>query len=379
MMQDAQGGPDRKDLVRDDLVRKDPVRDDLVRYVQKLLIAVAVGALALIFYRWHHVFLLAFGASLVAVVLRALADPIRRRTPLEAGPSLGVAVIGLIVVIGALGWFVGAQVASQLNQLEATLPGAWAAAQKQIENYDGGRWLVARLHEAAGGPMSGLGPLAGHIGHATSVGMQAVGELVVVLVAGVYFAAQPRLYRDGLLKLAPEGARAHLAEAVDACGVALRKWLLGTGVAMLAMGVLTAVGTALLGLPAPVALGLLSGVAEFVPIVGAAVSAVPGLLVAATQGPQMVLWTLLFYVAIHQLEGHVLIPLIQRRVVSVPPALTLFSVVGFGVLFGPSGIIFATPLAVVVLVLIKRLYLRQADTRPTDPAATEPVGARGEI
>jgi predicted PurR-regulated permease PerM len=341
-------------------------RGDLVAYVQKLLIAVAVGALALVVYRWRHVLLLAFGASLVAVMLRSLADPIRRRTPLEPGPSLGVAVIGLILLIGALVWFVGAQVASQLNQLGATLPGAWAVAQTQISAYAAGRWALARLHEAAGAPVSGLGPLAGHIGHATSVGAQAAGEMVVVLVAGVYFAVQPALYRDGLLKLVPPGGRRRLGLAVDACTLALRKWLLGTGAAMLAMGLLTAVGAALLGLPAPIALGLVSGLAEFVPIVGAALSAVPGLLVAATQGPEKVLWTLAFYVAIHQLEGHVLIPLIQRRVVAVPPALTLFSVLGFGVLFGPSGVIFATPLAVVALVLIRVLYVH-GDERQSAP------------
>jgi predicted PurR-regulated permease PerM len=355
-------------------------RDDLVRYLQKLLIAVAVGALALIIYRWHHVFLLAFGATLVAVVLRALANPIRRRTPLSASASLGVAVIGAIVLSVTVGWFVGAQVSGQMVQLEAALPGAWDAAQRQIAEYEAGRWLLMRLHNSSGGPMEGLGPLAGRIGHATGVGLQAIGEFVVVIVAGVYFAAQPSLYRDGLLKLAPPPTRARLTDAVEACGVALRKWLLGAGVAMLAMGVLTAVGTALLGLPAPIALGLLSGVAEFVPIVGAVVSAIPGLLLAATQGPQLLVPTLIFYVAIHQFEGHVLIPLIQRRVVAVPPALTLFSVVGFGVLFGPLGVVFATPLAVVVLVLVQRLYLREGEASPAEASeAASPAAARGKL
>jgi predicted PurR-regulated permease PerM len=355
-------------------------RDDLVRYVQKLLIAVAVGALALLIYRWHHVFLLAFGAMLVAVVLRSLADPIRKRTPLGASASLGVAVIGVVLLLVALGWFVGAQVSSQLSQLEAALPAAWMAAEQQISAYSAGQWLLDRLHAASGASMSGIGPVANRIGHATGVGVHAVGEFVVVVVAGVYFAAQPKLYREGLLKLVPPSARPRLTEAVEACGLALRKWLLGAGVAMLAMGMLTTVGATLLGLPAPIALGLLSGVAEFVPIVGAAVSAIPGLLLAATEGPQLFVWTLFFYVAIHQFEGHVLIPLIQRRVVAVPPALTLFSVVGFGVLFGPVGVVFATPLAVVALVLIQRLYLRDAPGNVTDPEeATEPVGARGRV
>jgi len=207
-----------------------------------------------------------------------------------------------------------------------------------------------------------------------------VADLVLVIVAGVYFAAQPSLYRDGLLRLVPPGARGRMALAVDEAAQSLRKWLSGTGLAMIGMGVLIAAGTALLGLPAPLALGLLAGLAEFVPIVGAIISAIPGLLLAGSQGTQTFVYALVFYVAAHQFEGHVLIPLIQRRVVAVPPALTLFSVVGFGVLFGISGVVFATPLAVVVLVLIQRLYLREGETPVADPAeATQPVGARGEV
>jgi predicted PurR-regulated permease PerM len=266
----------------------------------------------------------------------------------------------------------------QLDQLGVVLPAAWEIAQREIGAYAGGRWLLGRLHDATGAPIAGFGPLAGRIGHATGVGVQVIGELVVVLVAGVYFAAQPRLYRDGLLRLAPPSWRQRLTGAVDACAASLRKWLLGAGVAMLAMGLLTTFGTALLGLPAPVALGLLSGVAEFVPIVGAAVAAVPGLLLAATLGPMTVVWTLVFYIAVHQFEGQLLIPLIQRRVVAVPPALTLFSVVGFGVLFGVSGVVFATPLAVVVLVLIRRLYLGEEDVAEAKPGGTrrpKPVGS----
>lgn len=362
------------------LHRPEP-RDDLVRYLQKLLIALAVVALAYVIYRWRHVLLLAFGAALVAVVLRSVANPIRKRTPLGPGASLGVAVLAVLVVVVVVGWFVGAQVAGQVTQLQTDLPAAWSTAERQIGTYEIGRWILDRIHEVSDSPMSRIGPIAGRIGRFTSLGVETVTEAIVVLVAGVYFAAQPTLYRNGLLALVPGAARGRLGVAVEACGVALRKWLMGVGVAMLAMGLLTSVGATLLGLPAPIALGLLSGIGEFVPIVGAAVAAVPGLLLAATLGAQKVAWTLVFYIAVHQFEGQILIPLIQRRVVAVPPALTLFAVVGFGVLFGPAGIVFATPLAVVVMVLIRTLYLREGDVKAGEDAdtATHPVGARGKI
>lgn len=335
--------------------------EDLVGFLQKVLIVVAVAALALLVLRWRQVFLLGFGASLIAVLLRSLANPIRKRTPLNAASSLGVAVLLLLGLVGLAVWFVGAQVAAQFDQLSQILPKAWAAVQAELGSFTAGRWLLERVQEARSdhSVASNLGLMAGRLGRVTRGGIGAVADLALVIVAGVYFAAQPSLYRDGLLKLIPAGSRGRVEEAVEEAGTSLGKWLVGTGLAMLGMGALIAVGAFFLGLPAPLALGLVAGLAEFVPIIGAIVSAIPGLLLASTQGAHTALLTLVFYVVAHQFEGHILIPLIQRRVVAVPPALTLFSVLAFGLLFGPLGVMLATPLAVVVLVMIKRLYLRE--------------------
>jgi predicted PurR-regulated permease PerM len=355
--------------------------DDLGGFARKVLVVALVAGLAYVVLLLHHALLLGFGAALVAVLLRALADPVRRRTRLDAAWSLGVTVLVLFLIIGGVMFFVGAQVGAQMTQLGEALPEALGKADQQISRYEWGAWLLARVHETPKAGVDGLAPLATRLAHFGQASATAVAEVVVVIIAGVYLAAQPGLYVGGVLRLFPESLRPHLTATLDEMGLALRKWLLGTGAAMLAMGVLTTIGAALLHLPAPLALGLLSGLAEFVPIVGAAVSAVPALLLAATQGPHLVLWTLGFYVAVHQFEGHVLIPLIQRKVVAVPPAMTLFSVVAFGVLFGPLGVVFATPLAVVLMVLVKQLYPAPAGPTPeTDPkVATQPVGARGKV
>jgi predicted PurR-regulated permease PerM len=334
-------------------------QEDLSRFLQKVLITVAVVGVAYLAVRWLLVFLLGFGALLFSILLRALADPIRRRTPLGPAWSLAAAVVLLLAIIGLTIWFVGAQVAAQFDQLTVVLPKAWVAAQAQLSGFPAGRWLLGKLQEAQNDQSvaSSIGVLAGRLGRLTRVGVGAIADLVLVIVAGVYFAAQPALYRDGFLRLVPPSARGRIAEALAEVAQSLRKWLVGTGLAMIAMGALIALGTALLGLPAPLALGLLAGLAEFVPIVGAIISAIPGLLLAGSQGPHIFAVTLAFYVFAHQFEGHVLIPLIQRRVVSAPPALTLFSVLAFGLLFGPIGVMLATPLAVVILVLVRRLYL----------------------
>ena len=118
--------------------------------------------------------------------------------------------------------------------------------------------------------------------------------------------------------------------------------------------------------PAALALALLAGLAQFVPLIGPIVAAIPALLIALAEGWQIALWTLLLYVAIQQVESNLITPLVQRQAVALPPAITLFAVVAFGVLFGPLGILFATPLAVVAFVAVKELWVRDTLGEPTE-------------
>jgi predicted PurR-regulated permease PerM len=113
------------------------------------------------------------------------------------------------------------------------------------------------------------------------------------------------------------------------------------------------------GLPSPFALGLIAGIAEFIPYVGPVIAAVPAVLVAATQGLSAVIWTVLAYVLIHQAEGHVLMPLIQRWMVFIPPAVILLGIATIGSLFGAWAIPLASPITVVLFVMVNKLYVRE--------------------
>ena len=108
------------------------------------------------------------------------------------------------------------------------------------------------------------------------------------------------------------------------------------------------------------ALGLLAGLGEFVPLIGAFATAIPALLAASTVDMSTVLYTLALYVVIQQIEGNLIMPIVERRMVSLPPALALFAVVAFGLMFGILGVIFATPLTVVAYVAVQKLYVEDA-------------------
>ncbi len=203
-----------------------------------------------------------------------------------------------------------------------------------------------------------------NVGSLAAAAFGALGALLLVVVAGIYIAAQPRTYRSGLLQLIPPHSRDAGRAAVAASGRALRLWLRAQLVGMLAIGALTTLGLWAIGMPSALALGLLAGLAEFVPIVGPLVAAVPALLIALSLGSDMLLWTLGLYLLIQQIEGNVVMPIVTRHAVELQPALALFSVVALGILFGPLGVLFGAPLAVVLFVLVRELYLKRTLGRP---------------
>ena len=126
---------------------------------------------------------------------------------------------------------------------------------------------------------------------------------------------------------------------------------------MALVGALTALGLWALGIPALFALGLIAGVFAFVPYLGPILASAPGILMAATQGPMTALYAAAVYGLVHFVEGNLITPLVQAEVANLPPVLTIFATLCFGLLLGPIGVLLAAPMTVVLLVLVNTLYV----------------------
>jgi predicted PurR-regulated permease PerM len=330
-------------------------------FLRRVLIALAIGAVALLLWQLAGLWLLVFASCLLAILFRAMAEPLSRLTRLPPRAALGVVVLGLLLLLGAASWMFGAQISAQFRLLGEVVPQAWQDLERRLGETmfgDALRESLSGLAPEASMVMAGVGTALSSIGNA-------IAGALLVFVGGIYLAAQPRLYRTGILKLIPAARRALAEQSLAETGRALRLWLLGQLLAMAIVGVVTSVGLALIGLPSALALGVLAGLSDFVPVVGPIVAAIPALLIAFSQGDDTALWTLALYVGVQQLEGNVLMPLIQQRVVSLPPALTMFAIFAAGALFGVAGVLLAAPLTVAAYVLVKRLYVREALDTPT--------------
>lgn len=321
-----------------------------------MLIVAAVGALLLFIWFILDVVLLAFGATLVAIMLHAISSHLSARTRIPRGWALAATILLVLGAVALVGSLFGVQVRVQFNDLAERLPRAWEAFESKLGASDFGTRLLERAREA----MPGMGhfnrALAGLAGALTLVA-SGTAQLLLVLFGGVYIALQPQLYRDGLLMLVPSPACERVAEVLEASGKALRLWLLGQFMAMAFVGLFSGIGLWLIGVPSALALGLLTALAEFVPFIGPVFAAVPALLIAFTQGTDAALWTLMLYVAVQQIQSNVVSPLITRRLLFLPPALVMFAVVALGLVLGPLGLIFAAPLTVVSCVVVSKLYI----------------------
>ncbi|WP_333588012.1 AI-2E family transporter, partial [Phenylobacterium sp.] len=332
-------------------------------FVRRVLFLVGVGVVLLVLWQLLDVLLLAFGSILIAVLLRAVGDPIHRFTPLNEGLSLLVGGLVIVALLTAAFWLFGATAAEQVEELIAALPDSPEAFRAQIASMPLAEQILRELESMDLGQSArdAAGPLQSILSRVGGYAMSLAGiatNLLVVVFAGIYLAINPRSARDGLLSLVPRGPREPMRHALNVSGNVLRRWLLGQFASMAVVGVLTGIGVALIGLPSPVALGLFAALAAFVPVVGPVVSVIPAILLALQDGPMLVVWTILVYFIVQQVESNLTYPLIQRKAVDLPPALTLFAVLGFGVLFGPLGVVLAAPLMVVLFVLIKILYIR---------------------
>ncbi|WP_106640029.1 AI-2E family transporter [Allosphingosinicella vermicomposti] len=324
-------------------------------YIERLALTLLIGGLALLFWALRDVLILIFAAVLVAVIFRILANPIGRRLGVPHGVALGISVLIVIAVFATSMWLFGAEIVAQSSTLQRTIPGAWEQLLQRLEPIG----LADPLRQWMAGVGRGDGVVSNIGGLALSFG-NGLADTLLVLFGGIYLAAQPDLYRRGVIKMIPPRGRGLTARALDDSWKALRLWLLGRLVSMVTVGILTFIGLSIIGIPAALTLGLLSGILEFVPFLGPIVSAIPAVLLAIAVSPEAALWTIGLYLLVQQIEGNLLEPLVQQRAVTLPPALLLFSLVIGGLLFGVPGILVAAPLLVVIYVMVKRLYIRTA-------------------
>jgi predicted PurR-regulated permease PerM len=246
------------------------------------------------------------------------------------------------------------RIADQVNDLIHKLPLGLERMRLYLNSRPWGQTLLQHLP----GVLASAN-LTAEISTVAEKAFEGLAGLVVIAVVGLYAGASPSLYERGLLSLFPTRRRDRAREVLGEVAYTLRWWILGQLVPMGVLAIVTWIGLWLIGVNLAFTLGIFTGVMVFIPYIGSLIAFAVTLLAVLIQGPAQIWPVVLLYVGIHAAEGYLLTPLIQKRAVYVPPALTILAQMLMGLLLGFLGFALATPLTAAAMVGVKMLYLHE--------------------
>ena len=326
-------------------------------YIQKVWQTVAIVALLvvviLIARVAFNVLLMILAGSLIAVYFHGLGDLIERKFHLNRRLSMMVSIAGSFIILGILFWFMGTKFQDQISYLNESLPNTITNVKVKLNESSTGRKVLTYV---SGDNSEKLFSTAQRF-FSTSFGF--LGNLYVILLLSAFFTAQPSLYKDGILKLIPSDNKPLAKKTIDRISLALKGWLKGTMLSMLLITILIAIGLSVMGIPAAFVLAMLTGLLKLIPNFGSMAAMVPGVLLALTVSTNTAVIVALIYIVSQTVVSNIVTPLIQKRMINLPPALTIISQVIMGTLSGALGIILAVPLLAIVIILIDELYVKK--------------------
>ena len=332
-------------------------------FAKRVMVAAGLGLvivlLLLFIYFTFDVLLLFFAAVLLAVFLRGLANILGRFVKIgDIWRVVIVSVLLISVLAGSIA-LLAPSVAEQVRNLREELPRSAQAAGEYISQFGWGRAIFEQ--------MPAIDEIKGHldtsnllsrVGGIFSSTAGAVVNFFIMILLAIYLASEPGFYLNGFTKLFPIDRRKRVMEVIDQIGVTLHWWLIGKTGSMVFIGLLTWIGLSIIGVPLALSLGLIAGLLSFIPNFGPIISAIPALLLGFIESPMTAVYVLALYVGVQLIESNVATPLIERNTIELPPALTILFQLALAVLVGGLGLILATPLLAVIIVVIQMVYVQ---------------------
>jgi len=336
----------------------DPTKKEL-SYIGKVWQTVAIAAILVVFILIarvaFNVLLMALAGSLIAVYFHGLGDLIERKTKLSRNVAMIISVAGTIVISGVLLWFIGAKIQTQVAQLSNTLPHTINSAKAKLDQTLVGQKLI----DYSSGDNSKKLLDTVQTFFSTSFGV--LGDMYIILFLGIFFTASPSLYKDGILALVPASNKPVAQRIMDRISLSLKGWLKGMLLSMVLITILITAGLSIIGVPVALVLGLITGILEIIPNLGPLIAMIPGVLLGFTMSTGTAIIVALVYIISQTIVANIVTPLIQKKMINLPPALTLISQLIMGTLSGALGIILAVPLLAILIIMVDELYVKKID------------------
>lgn len=334
---------------------RDPVvRAELRRASVWFGLAIGVALLVLLV----QPLLIIFAGLVFASMLDGGVRLLGKVLPIPRALRLLIVVVLVLAFIGGVFYLTGVQIAQQAEQLRSTL---------EVQGNRVVGWISSLGIMPGRSDLTGIAQQAlGSVGRLTSAVGSVIGagaSLLMIMSIGLFVAIEPRLYERGLQWMVPIEARDQFALTIGRMARTLRVLLAGRLLGMLFEGALTFMLLAFAGVPMALLLGILTGMLAFIPNIGAFVSGVLMVSVGFSAGVNEGLWAIGIYFGVQTFDGYVLLPLVAKRTVDMPPALTLSAQILASTLFGVMGLALADPMVAMIKVALESEAERAAKAR----------------
>jgi len=329
-------------------------------FTKKMFTAVAIVALfvifLLLFKTLFSVLLLTLAAILVTIYFYGFAGLLQKYIHLSPKLSIILSVIINILLLVGFFWFVGSRLSNQVAQLSQTLPSTIEKFKSEIQQTTLGSKALDYLQSTGSSAKT-----AAVIKQFFSSSFGILSDLYIILLLCLFFTASPSIYKKGIVHLLPPKAKDQGSKLLDDLANVLKKWLLGEIIGFFFIAILTAIGLMIIGIPLVLTLALIAGILNFIPNFGPIIALIPAGLLGLMQGPTTALIVVCMYTLIQIIQSAVTQPLIQKKMVNIPPALTILGQVAFGMLAGFWGVLLAVPIVAILMTVINKLYVEKQD------------------
>lgn len=316
--------------------------------VRIVLLAFGIAVFLMVAWVGRIIVMLLLAAVVFAVLLSAVVDWVTTKLKIRRGLAFALLLVAGFAVVFLTFWIRGSSIIEQFADLESDLPQAAHQLLERLKRLQWGRWLLAQWSDytqTSGNIGSALSRIGGFVLSTASI----VGGLGLVLFLGLYLAAEPEVYLSGIRRFVPESDRTIFDACVGSAVRVLRWWLISQMFSMIAVGMIVTAGLWTLGVPLAGTLGIIAALLTFIPNVGPILSVVPAVLLAVVISPVKGLLVILLFLLVHFLEGNIITPLLERKIVRIPPAWTMTAQLFLAVVAGPVGVALAAPLTAMAI------------------------------
>lgn len=320
-------------------------------------VVTATVVISLLFWRLSDLMPLVFGTIVMAVGWRAASRALSDRFGLTPGISMLAVALGIVAGVAFMLMAFGNQLLSQYDEVALDIPAALALIEKTVEEHPMGRFveqfaLGIDYSKAAAPVAKSIGSALGSLGNGVALALFAI-------IGAAYLAADPKRHVEGALTLTPPQNREKMARFLSRSDESLRQWLILQFYVVAMNAAFAGLALWAFGVPAPLALGTISGALAFIPYFGSMIALVIGALVALPHGVTTAGLAALAIGGASFIEGYLITPYLQSRSLSVPAVVLLFCMLAFGALFGALGVVLAVPATVVLSVAYDVFFFKK--------------------